>query len=97
MSKPYEVDIHKLQAGEIGERVKLREAYKWILHDMEYGDFCLLANLGFVDKNDGYPFRYQYMVPEETDSPSAREEYLKYLMYKLVQNLCTPFVELEDR
>lgn len=85
--------IFKLHEGEDGERLNLKRTYDWILNEMSYEDFRRLAVLRF---RGPYSFRYAYMVSKEKDTPKAREDYLKYLMYKLVQNLETPSVELES-
>ncbi len=87
--------IMKLHEGEEGERFNLKRSYEWILNEMSYKDFRAFATLRFVDTGDGYNFSYKYMVTEEHDTPSAREDYLKYMMYKLVQNIETPAVELQ--
>lgn len=87
-------DILDLIKGENGERVNLKRGYKWILNKMSYNDFRAAFVLRCVSTNPSYPFIYKYMVMEEDDSPKAREEYLKYLMYKLVQNIETPSVKL---
>lgn len=86
-------DFNELRKGESGERLNLKKSYEWIINEMDYKDFRRLAVLRF---RGSYSFRYKYMVDEEHDTPEAREDYLKYLMYKLVQNLETPSVELES-
>ena len=86
--------IMELYEGEEGERFNLKRSYKWILNEMSYKDFRAFATLHFVDTRGGYSFDYKYMVEEEHDTPSAREDYLKYMMYKLVQNIETPSVKL---
>ena len=88
-------DVLKLMKGEKGERVNLKAAYKWLVNEMDYKDFRAFATLRFVDTRAGYDFKYRYMVDEERDTPEAREDYLKYFMYKLIQNIETPSVELE--
>lgn len=85
--------IFELHEGEDGERLNLKKTYEWIINEMDYKDFKRLAVLRF---RGSYPFKYKYMRTEEKDTPEAREDYLKYLMYKLVQNLETPSVELES-
>lgn len=85
--------IFILHEGENGERLNLKKTFDWILNEMSYEDFRRLAVLRF---RGPYPFRYKYMVRKEKDTPEAREDYLKYLMYKLIQNLETPSVELES-
>lgn len=89
--------LNELLKGETGERVNLKRAYKWVLNEMNYEDFRAFAKLEFVNTNPEYPFNYQYRVDEEHDSPTAREDYLKYLMYKLIQNLDTDSVKLWGR
>lgn len=84
--------LAELRAGEEGERLNLKSSYKWILHEMEYEDFVKFAQLHFETIN--YPFSYRYMITKDYDTPKARENYLKYLMYKLYQNLETPDVRL---
>ena len=86
--------LQELLKGEDGERVNLKRAYKWVLNEMNYEDFRAFATLHFADTRSGYNFNYRYMVNEERDTPSAREDYLKYLMYKLIQNLDTDGVKL---
>lgn len=86
--------IMELHRGEEGERFNLEKTYEWILDEMSYKDFRAFATLHFVDTIRGYSFSYKYMVDEEHDTPSAREDYLKYMMYKLVQNIETPSVKL---
>lgn len=88
------MNIQALLKGETGERANLKATYKWILEEMDYEDFRKLARLAFYDHNGGYPFEYKYMVDKEHDSKKGREEYLKYLAYKLVQNITTDGVEL---
>lgn len=90
------VDIRKLMKEETGERVNLRAAYKWVLEEMSYEDFCKFAKLRCFSRTGGYPFAYTYMVNKKADNKKTREEYIKYLMYKLIQNLDTPDVELID-
>lgn len=91
------INIYELKDGEEGERVNLKAAYKWLINDMSYQDFRAFATLRFTSKNSTYPFSYRYAVSKKNDSPRRREEYLKYLMYKLIQNIETPGVEiLED-
>lgn len=87
-------EIIDFKAG--AERVKLDKLYEWILTEMSYEDFCNFAVLRFVETNRAYAFGYQYMVSEKRDCRKAREEYLKYLGYKLIQNLDTPGVRLRE-
>lgn len=84
----------ELLKGETGERANLKAVYKWILKEMSYEDFSKFARLNFYDYKGGYPFDYRYMVDEKHDSKKAREEYIKYLAYKLIQNIATDGVEL---
>lgn len=88
------MNIQELLKGETGERASLKAVYKWVLGEMSYEDFSKLAKLTFYDHNGGYPFDYKYMVDKKRDSKKAREEYLKYLAYKLIQNIATDGVEL---
>jgi len=89
--------LAELLKGEEGERVNLKRAYKWVLNEMEYEDFEAFAQLSFYDMTGMYGFGYKYCVNKEHDSPSAREDYLKYLLYKLIQNIDTPHVKLSGR
>lgn len=88
--------LMKLKGKETGERLDLKQTYKWVLNEMSYEDFCKLFILRFKDEHYGeevdYEFEYSYRP--EIDSKEAREEYLKYLAYKLIQNLATSGVEL---
>lgn len=77
------------------ERAYLDEVYKWILKELDYESFTKLAQLRCVDEN-GQPFTYFYRVRAERDTPKAREDYLEYLAYKLLQNVSTPGVRLRD-
>lgn len=88
------MDKQELLKGETGERANLKATYKWILEEMDYEDFRRLARLTFFDYNGGYPFEYKYMVDKKHDSKKGREEYMKYLAYKLLQNLDTEGVQL---
>ena len=90
------VDLAKLKRGEEGERLNIQESYDWIINEMEYDDFCAFAKLRFrTIGEDGYTFSYEYRYPRERDNAKSREDYLKYFMYKLVQNICDPICELE--
>lgn len=89
--------LSELLRGEAGERVNLKRVWRWVLNEMEYEDFKAFAKLEFISMNPEYPFSYQYRVSKENDSPKAREEYIKYLMYKLIQNLDTDDVKLWGR
>lgn len=85
----------KLKGKETGERLDLKQTYKWALNEMSYEDFCKLFVLRFENKRDDeveYTFEYSYRA--EKDSKKAREDYLKRLAYKLIQNLATDGVEL---
>lgn len=88
------MNIQELLKGETGERANLKAVYKWILEEMSYEDFSKMAKLTFYDHNGGYPFEYKYMVDKKHDSKKGREEYIKYLAYKLIQNLDTDGVDL---
>lgn len=88
------MDIQALLKGETGERANLKAVYKWVLKEMSYEDFSKFAKLTFYDHNGEYPFNYIYMVDKKHDSKKAREEYVKYLAYKLIQNIATDGVEL---
>lgn len=87
------MNIQELLKGETGERANLKAVYKWILKEMSYEDFSKFAKLKFYDRNGEYPFNYIYMIDKEHDSKKAREEYIKYLAYKLIQNIATDGVE----
>lgn len=87
--------LMKLKGKETGERLDIKQTYKWILNEMSHEDFCKLFVLRFKDNHYGeasYEFDYSYRA--EKDSKGAREDYLKYLAYKLIQNLATEGVEL---
>lgn len=87
--------LMKLKGKETGERLDLKQTYKWVLNEMSYEDFRKLFILRFKDEHDGevsYEFDYSYRA--EKDSKEAREDYLKYLAYKLIQNLATNGVKL---
>lgn len=89
--------LMKLKGKETGERLDLKQTYEWILNEMSYEDFRKLAELRFKDCqpcHTEYEFSYRYMTDEKHDSKKTREEYLKYLAYKLIQNLATEGVEL---
>ena len=88
------IDVRKLTKGETGERVNLKAGYEWILKEMSYEDFSKLMRLRFYSQHGNYPFGYDYMVEKKYDSKKTREEYIKYLIYKLIQNLDTPGVKL---
>lgn len=89
--------LNELLKGETGERVNLKRAYKWVLNEMSYENFSAFAKLEFVSEKPFYSFNYRYCIAKENDSPKAREDYLKYLMYKLIQNLDTKGVKLWGR
>ena len=89
------MNIQTLLKGETGERANLKVVYKWILREMSYEDFYKFARLNFYDYNGTYyHFDYRYMADKKHDSKKAREEYIKYLAYKLIQNIATDGVEL---
>lgn len=89
--------LAKLKGKEEGERLDIKQAYKWVLNDMEYKDFRALTELRFKDcspNHTEYEFSYKYMTDEEHDSPKARQDYLKYFFYKLIQNIYTEGIDL---
>lgn len=87
--------FQKLIKGEKGERANLKAGYNWIISKMSYSDFCKFARLDFLDERRGHSFSYEYMIAEEHDTKKTREEYLKYLVYKLVQNIMTENIKLQ--
>lgn len=89
--------LMKLKGKEEGERLNLKQTYKWVLEEMSYEDFKKLTTLRFVchRTNPAYPFQYEYMTDKKHDSKRAREDYLEYYMYKLIQNLMTEGIELQ--
>ena len=88
--------ITKLKGKEMGERLDLKLTYKWILNEMSYEDFCKLFVLRFENKRyDKVEYCFEYSYITERDSKEARENFLKYLAYKLIQNLATNGVELK--
>lgn len=87
----------RLKGRETGEAFNIKASFKWILHTMPYDDFVKFAKLTFIDKMPGhteYKFTYSYLVTPEWDTPAARENYIKYLFFKLYQNLTTDGIEL---
>ena len=91
------MDILKLKGNETGERLDIKQAYNWVLNEMKYKDFRALTELRFKDCRPYYTehaFSYRYMIDEEHDSPEAREDYLKYYFYKLVQNTMDDGIEV---
>lgn len=91
------MDITKLKGDKEGECLDLKQTYKWLVEDMEYEDFKKLTTLRFICHRTevSYPFQYEYMTDKKHDSKSAREDYLEYYMYKLIQNLMTEGIELQ--
>ena len=87
----------KLRGKEDGERVDIKQAYKWVLEDMDYDDFRKLTTLCFSNRRAGgvYNFRYLYMREKKHDSKKARQDYLKYYFYKLIQNIYTEGIDLQ--
>lgn len=86
----------ELKGKETGERLDLKQTYKWILNEMSYYDFCKLFVLRFENKRyDKVEYCFEYSYRPEKDSSEARENFLKYLAYKLIQNLATNGVELK--
>lgn len=89
--------LMKLKGKETGERLDLKQTYKWILNEMSYENFRALTELRFGyyrPNHTKYEFSYKYMTDEKHDSPKARRDYLKYYFYKLIQNLATEGIEL---
>ncbi len=92
MAKP--IDFMKLKHKETGEHLDIERTFEWMLKEMPREDFEKIARLGFRVKGpDGYNFCYQYR-PGGKDTPEARLDFIKYLLYKLVQNLSDERVEL---
>lgn len=84
-----------LKRKETGEALDIKRTYKWILNSMPYDDFVKLMKLSFINKTPReYKFTYHYEMSPKNDTPAAREKYIKYLCFKLYQNLCTGGVEL---
>lgn len=81
----------------LGEAAKPDEFFKWLYYEMDYDDFSAFAKLSFREKQSGYAFNYRYMIERRKDSPKAREEYIRYLMWKLAQNVLDPNIELEGK
>lgn len=91
-------EFFHLKGKETGEAFDLKRFSKWIINSMPYDEFRKFAKLSFINKrvDDTYDFDYIYHVIPANDTPRTRENYLKYLAYKLYQNLCTDGVELKD-
>lgn len=89
--------LMKLKGNEEGERLDIKQAYKWVLEDMDYEDFRKLTTLCFSNKRAGetYDFSYRYMCEKKHDSKKTREDYLKYYFYKLIQNIYTEGIDLQ--
>lgn len=89
--------LMKLRGKEEGERLDIKQVYKWVLEDMDYEDFRKLTTLNFTNKRAGetYDFSYRYMCDKKHDSKKARQDYLKYYFYKLVQNINTEGIDLQ--
>ena len=86
----------ELKGKEEGERLDLKLTYKWILNEMSYEDFRKLFVLRFENKRyDEVEYTFEYSYRPGKDSAEARENFLKYLAYKLIQNLATNGVELK--
>lgn len=86
----------ELKGNELDERLDLKQTYKWILNEMSYYEFCKLFVLRFENKRyDKVEYCFEYSYRPEKDSAEARENFLKYLAYKLIQNLATNGVELK--
>lgn len=92
----YDEMIH-LKHNEEGEHFDLKRFHKWVINTMPYGDFCKFATLRFMNNRvvSSYLFEYDYLVEPKDDTPKAREDYLKYLAYKMYQNLSTEGIELQ--
>lgn len=83
--------ISELKQGEVGERVNLKAGWEWILTEMPYEEFSALAKLDF----GGFaPAHYRYCISKEHDTKETREDYVKYALYKLIQNLGTSGMHL---
>lgn len=84
------MEIMALKGKETGERLDLKAGFKWILKELPYKDFAALFKISGT--HNGNIFTYRYCVDEKSDTPKTREDYIKYLMYKLYQNSKTPNV-----
>lgn len=87
-----------LKHNEEGEAFDLKRFYKWLLNSMPYEDFVNFAKITFVNKIPNttfYDFTYHYEISPKVDTPRTREKFLKYLAYKLYQNLSTEGIELK--
>lgn len=78
-------ELEKLKGKETGERLDLKAGFKWICNNLSYKEFVNTFKLVGFDPR-GNLFTYIYMQSPDTDTPKNREEYIKYLMYKLFQN-----------
>lgn len=87
----------KLKGKEKGERLDIKQVYKWLLEDMDYEDFRKLTTLNFSNTRAGEPyvFSYRYMREKKHDSKKTRQDYLKYYFYKLIQNIYTEGIDLQ--
>ena len=88
-------ELLKLKGDELGERLDINLSINWILEKMKYEDFVNFTRLNFWCKSVGYSFNYEYKIPKEEDNKKFREDYLKYMFYKLIQNLTDPNVEMD--
>ena len=87
-----------LKHNESGEAFDLKRFHKWVLYSMSYEDFVKFVKIIFVNKIPNttiYEFTYEYRIEPERDTPRAREDFLKFLAYKLYQNLSTEGIELK--
>ena len=84
-------EISKLKEGEVGERVNLKAGWEWVLTKMPYEEFEALTTLDF---GGAAPAHYRYCINEKDDTRKTREDYIKYALYKLIQNLNTSGMHL---
>lgn len=78
------MDLMKLKGKETGERLDLKLAYKWLINELPYNDFANIFKISGM--HNGNMFSYRFCIDEKSDTPKTREDYLKYLMYKIYQN-----------
>lgn len=97
MINPNYDEMNHLKNNEEGEKFDLKRFHKWVINSMPYDDFCKFAKLRFMNNRveSSYLFEYNYLVEPKNDTPKAREEYLKYLAYKMYQNLATEGIILQ--
>ena len=89
-------EFFHLKGKETGEAFDLKRFSKWVLNSMPYDEFRKLMKLSFINNMVDVPYDFTYEYLPKYDTPKARENYLKYLAYKLYQNLCTEGIELKD-